>query len=682
MQPFADQRSVRPGLTRGAWPVCCPWKGVFVLLGVLVPLLCFGAFGGAQSIRFGGSRIVVTASPTRLPADGEATARVRVEVRARDGSAVPDGTEVIVSTDLGDLSADGGSKQRSLATPTEGGYAQVFLTSEEPGSATVRATYLDSRNLVLVEFTPPGEGGRPESRVVHVSGGWVGYCSDLDLIEARGPAELRYQGLVLEADTLQLNPRTLVVRADGVRMKRRDQQLECEDTYLELSAMRGGLRRFGDLGVEEVTYNAYTLQPTEAEQEIPEDAYRFDDREGRIWTVARSLSLFPGEKLVLRSASLHVDQRRVMRYPPYWVIAFEGYSGSSNSQFVQFDSNGGLALDFPLFFSVTDTSTGALKIQRGASNGSFMARNGWSLALEFTNQSLSGDRDTALVIDGLPKSDFGLLFSDRRKLFGDGDADLSIAWPDHHSLFSDFSFFRYGSAGHLAVRTHLDRPEDLGLAYGLDTDYLSNSKPLLGGTRFRWGTGLGVERSVWNADGLVFEHSVATYLDFNGWRPSESTSIVPSVSNSFTWNTADRLDNVARLQLSFSQRFFRGVNANLRYSFEHRSGRSGLTYLPDTRGIDQQVNLNLSAAGSSKWDAYLNANYGLTDQTVYGFGALNYRPWRWYRLGLLGTYYKFSDLSFSDVEISLNRALGNREIGLRYSTADDRVSLQFGAGQF
>ncbi|MBM3500091.1 MAG: hypothetical protein FJX74_15655, partial [Armatimonadetes bacterium] len=355
-------------------------------------LLGLPALLSGQAIRFGGSRVVITASPSRLPADGEAASRIRVEVRARDGSPVPDGTEVIVSTDLGDLTTDAGSKQRSAAMRTSNGYLQVLLTSEEPGNATVRATYLDSRNQVTVQFTPPGEGGRPESRVVHVSGGWVGYCTDLDLVEARGPAELRYQGLTVEADTLQLNPRTLVVRADGVRLKRRDRELECEDTYLELASMRGGCRRFGDLGVEEVYYNAYTLQPSDVEQKIPEGAYRFDDREGRIWTVTRSLSLFPNEKIVMRNASLHVDQRRVMRYPPYWVIAFEGYTGSSNTQFLQFDSTGGLALDFPFFFSVTDTSTGALKIQRGASNGSFMARNGWSLALEFTNQSLEGDR--------------------------------------------------------------------------------------------------------------------------------------------------------------------------------------------------------------------------------------------------------------------------------------------------
>jgi hypothetical protein len=509
----------------------------------------------------------------------------------------------------------------------------------------------------------------------------VGYCQDLDLIEARGPAELRYQGLVLEADTLQVNPRTLVVRADGVKLTRRDQTLECEDTYLELNTMRGSCRRFGDAGVEQLNYNAFTLKETSAEQETPENAYRLDSREGRMWMVCKSLALFPGQKLVLRSASLHVDQHKLMRYPPYWVVAFEGYHGSSNTHFLEFDSMGGLALDFPLFFSVTDTSTGALKIQRGAPNGSVMAREGWSAALEFTRESLSRDARSKLLIEGLPRKDWGGQFLDSRKLFG-GEADLSIAWPDHRNLFTDFSLFRYGPAGYLSVRTHGDVPETGEWSGGFNADFMSGGSPWGKATTFRWGTGIETGRSGWNDEGWVFEHHASTYLDFDGWHPSKSASLVPSLSNVFTWDTAQRLSNVARLQLAHNQRLAKGVSANLRYSLEHRSGDSGASALLAREGFSQQVNLNLAAYPSKVWDAYLNASYGVTEGTLYGFGALNFRPWSHWRLGLVGTYYEFSGASFNDVELSLNRALGNREVGVRYSTADERISLQFGAAQF
>ncbi|MGQ9730031.1 MAG: hypothetical protein ACUVX8_02040 [Candidatus Zipacnadales bacterium] len=657
-------------------PYAVGWAGLLLLLELN------GARCLAQTVRVGDSRILISANPTRLPADGQTVSRIRIEVRTRDNAPAPDGTPVTVNTDIGALTTDLGHKTTSATIPTEGGYALIYLISDEPGTATVQASMGNSRNRVLVEFVPLSEVGKRESTVVHVTGKWVGYCSDLELIEARGPAELRYRGLILEAETLQLNPRTLVVKADGVVLRRKDLELECEDTYLELMSMRGVCRRFGELGVEQVPYSAFTLKPSEAEQQIPEDAFRFDDREGRVWMVCKSVAIFPNEKIVLRSAALHVDQHRIMRYPPYWVIAFEGYQGSNNSQFLQFNSEGGLALDFPIFFSVTDSSTGALKIQRGASNASVMARQGWSFALEFTQSDPANEADSALVVHGLPRSDFGVNFQHTQKVLGGADASFSLAWPDHKSLFTDFSVFRYGSGGHLSFRSHLDRLDAGGTSYGANADFLSTAQPWGKRFNFRWGMGVEADRNAWNEDGFVFEYRTSAYLDLTPFQFGKATNLTPSFSNLFAWDTAHRHSNTARAQLALTHRVGKGINLNLRYILEHRSGESRYAVYDSQTGFTQELALNVSAFASQKWDAYLNASYDLTDSDIYGFGSLNYRPWEKYRLGLIGTYYEFAGTSFNDIEISFNRSLGGREIGVRYSTADDRVSLQFGAAQF
>jgi hypothetical protein len=466
-------------------------------------------------------------------------------------------------------------------------------------------------------------------------------------------------------------------------MRRRKAEVECEDVYLDLNSMKGVYRRFGDLGPERVSFNAFTLKPLEEEVKIPEDAFRFDDREGRIWMAARSAAVFPGQKIVLRNASLYVDRHKIMTYPPYWVIAFEGYQGSSNTQFLQFSSQGGLAIDFPFFFSVTDTSTGAVKIQKGASYGSVMARSAWTLALETTYEQPGQEASGVFVIEGLPSKTWGAHFRDSRKVLGGADSSLSIAWPDHKSLFTDYSVYSYGSSGHLGVRTHADKAGDSGeWSYGLNADYLSTSIPWGGDTRFRWGTGLQAGRDPWVDDGFVVEHRMSSYLDFGGWRPGTSTSLVPAVSDFFAWDSENRYTNVARAQLTLNQRLNRGVNLNLRYSLEHRSGESRYAALSNRNGINQQLNVNLSAYASRKWDAFLNGSYGITDDSLYAFGSVNYRPWRKWRLGVIGSYYKFSDVAFDDIEVSFNREIGNREVGVRWSKADDRISLQFGAASF
>ncbi len=661
----------------------CPDRGGRVGVAALLLVGVLSSHARAQGVRMGQNRIVVTANPSRLPADGQTVSRIRVEVRDLSNNPVPDGTEVVLSTDIGDLTSDTGAKQNTMSVPTSGGFALANLTSQEPGSATVRAQYLDSRYQVLVEVVPLGEAGRALSTVVHVRGGWVGYASDLGLIEARGPAELRYRGLEITADSLQLEPMTLVVRAYGVKLKRNETTLEGEDVYLPLSSMKGVLRRFGDQGVEEVRFSAFTLKPSTAQDAIPDNAFRADPREARIWMVARSVALFPNEKIVLRNASLNVDGHKLLSYPPYWVVAFEGYQGASNSNFVSFGTTGGLAVDFPIFFSVTDTQTGAIKIQRGAVTGSVMARQGWSFALEQTYHFPAQEAEGSLTIAGLPRNDWGVVYQDQRKLFGGADSSLSIAWPDHHSLFSDLSIFKYGRGGNLGVQTHFDsQPEGGGLSYGLNADFLSSGTPLGSGLSFRWGTGVEASRDSLIDDAFVFEHRVSTFLDFQGWRPSPATSIVPSVGNLFAWDTGGRLSNVSRAQLSLSQRLAQGVNLSTRYGVEYRAGSSRYDTLDTHQGFDQQVSLNLSAFASRKWDASLNASYGITDSNLYAFGALNYRPWRRWRIGLISNYYRFDGTSFDDLEVSLNRTIWGREVGVYWSKADGRFSFQVGNFSF
>jgi Invasin, domain 3 len=637
----------------------------------------------AQGVRFGQNRIAITANPGRLPADGQTSSRIRVEVWDQSNNPVPDGTEVIISTDLGDFTGDTGARQPTLTLRLKSGYALVSLTSREPGTATVRVQCRDSRNQALVEFLPLGEAGKAQSTVVHIRGGWVGYWSDLTLLEAR-KAELRYRGLRLEADRLQLDPLTLVVRAYGVKLKRGDAIVEGEDIYLPLNAMKGVLRRFSEEnGVEEISINAFTLKPSQTEERLPENAFRPDMREGRVLMVAKSISIFPGERLVLRSAALYVDDHKLMRYPPYWVMAFEGYQGSSNTNFLSFDSAGGLAVDFPIFFSVTDTSTGAVKIQRGATNGSVMVQHGWSLALEQTYQQPEQEAEGILTIAGVPRSNWGIAFRDTRKILDGADSSLGIAWPDHKSLFTDYSVFKFMRAGSLGARTHFDRDGRTGnVSYGLNADFYSNAIRLGRGASFRWGSAVEAGRNSLFDDGLVFQHQTSLFLDFTPWRPTTSTSIGPALGNTTTWDSAGRLSNIARAQLNLSQRVTRGVNFGLRYGVEYRSGETRYGALDSLQGLDQQVSLNLSAYPSRRWDALLSANYDVTDGDIYGFGALNYRPWRQWRLGLIANYYRYSGLSFDDLELSVNRVFWGREIGVCWSKSDGRFSLQMGGFSF
>ena len=49
--------------------------------------------------------------------------------------------------------------------------------------------------------------------------------------------------------------------------------------------------------------------------------------------------------------------------------------------------------------------------------------------------------------------------------------------------------------------------------------------------------------------------------------------------------------------------------------------------------------------------------------------------WRW---GLMGTYYNFDGSVYEDLEFSVGRMFGDREISLAYSTDTRRVFISLG----
>jgi len=654
-----------PGLRRG-----------LLLIGLTTTLS--GHAAHAQGVRSGQLyRVVLTAAPTRLPADGQSAARLTVQVRTLDDQPAPDGTEVYFSTDLGDVSTSGVvGRRESVVAQVAGGFATAELTSDVVGTATVRADCRGARDEAMVDFG----GGGGESPTVRIEGGWVGYAQQEGFIEARSGAKLSYRGLEVHAEVIQLSTADLVVRADAVALKRGEKQLEGEDVYLELGAMRGVLRRFGDEGVERVTFSATTLEPREEASEVPDGAFRLIEAEPSIWQVCRRASLYPREKLVLESAALYVDNQRILRYPPFWVIGFGGYSGSSNTSFLSVNTNGGLSVDFPFFFSVTDNSSDAVRLQHGSRYGSVAARQGFSLGLEHTYQSRGNDAEGSLVFDGLPRSQWGMAFSHSQRAFGAGQASFNVQWPNHEDLFMDLSGYSSFRAGSLSMRASMDRMQSAsGWGYSAGVDYLANAVRLgHSGPALRLGTGLTYGASSFVSQGARLTQRTSASLSVPGWRLG-GLQLTPSLAETFTWNTDRETINSLRGELALQQPLRGMGSVGLRYTAEYASGSSAYLY---QKGFHHQLSLNFSAAGSDRWSTYLNTTYDLTDQDLYAFGQFSYRPWHKLRVGVLGTYYDYGGFAFDDLELSLSRRVGDREIGLAWTKSNERLSLVFGTSWY
>lgn len=651
-----------PALVAVVWIALC-----LVMAAFVIPCM-------AQGGRLGNYQITARVSPRSVPADGKSQAQIRIEVRDAAGHLAPDGTTVVVSTDLGEVGSSEFDRRAQIAMKTTSGFAIVFATSNTPGLAKINISVGISRSdNVYIEFRPEGEAATPAMRVVHIDGGWVGYALEQNVIEARDAASVEYGGMtVAGADIVQFDVNTMDLRAEPAVVSRDEKELRGESLFFQLYTKRGALRQFTDKGLQKLSFDLYSMDSRSLDSDLPQNAFDFLDVTAHTWLIADSITVFLDEKIVLRDAEIYVDGEKVISLPAYWVLALPGYRGASHSQILSLSSNGDLAVNFPFFYRVTDTATGAIEIQRGARSGSVIAHEGWGLGLreEYRGNNVEGE----VVLSGLPRSDWGAEWHETRPVFGGMLGDFSIGWPDHHSLFADANIFSYRGSYRSNIWAYYRRPQDGENSYGITADWLTSPRRLRRGSNntFRLGTSVGVRHEDWEESGLVFDNELYGKLDFGAWRLAPQTYLTFDVEDIYYWNTAAYGANSARSTLTLEKSFGPSFTTFLDYDVEYNSGDSY------REGWGQGLDLTARAT-LDRWDMYLTGRWDLTDD--YNYGALDliyYLNDRW-RLALLGTHYKLDDTKFDDIELGLGwKVWQQREIGLRWSQETGGVSLELG----
>ncbi len=243
----------------------------------------------AQGGRLGNYQITAVPNPRSVPADGKTAARIRIEVRDNSGRPAPDGTKVVVSTDLGHVGESEFDRTSAVTVETTAGFAMVFATSDTPGLATIRASVGTSRsNNVYLEFRPEGQAAGPELRVVN-SG----------------------------ADIVQLDVANMVLRAQPATITRDEQQLTGENLFFQFNAKRGAVQQLTDAGLQQVGFDIYNVKARPLDWDLPNNPFRLLPVVGDTWLIADSITLFVGEKIVLRHAAVYVGSDKVASLPPY-----------------------------------------------------------------------------------------------------------------------------------------------------------------------------------------------------------------------------------------------------------------------------------------------------------------------------------------------------------------------------
>ncbi|MGI5818189.1 MAG: Ig-like domain-containing protein [Armatimonadota bacterium] len=641
------------------------------LTALVALLVCATAF--AQAPRVNGVRLNLWPTPRVVPADGKTESTIRAELRDQSGLPAPDGTTVVFRVEGGDLSLDGNERRQVVSTETVNGAATVFVTSTETGTATIYAelTSGEGQNRVSIAFVEEGSSLLGGAGVVHVRGNWVGYAVDLGIVEARDDAEVEFAGVsIVSPDVIQVDVNSLTVKAMNAAVESPAGSIEADEISYNLLSGQGTLRRMGETGYEELCFDCFTLQLREPDFDLATETFRLDTGAAAVWAVARGVSVHPQEKIVLRHATLYAGGRKVTSLPKYWIIAMPGYAGTTHSRVLGVNSSGELAVDFPYFYRVSETQTSAIKLQHGASSGRVIARDDWSLALEESYDTGLAQGSVSLV--GLPRNDWGLEWRDQRNLGGRRDGYFTVYSPDHESWYADANVYEITGDRRLNLTATVQKPASADFSYAVGADWLSMNRPLgMWNASYRLGTSAGLRHIDGLDSGLVAENQLYAAIDLPRRHLSERASITPAFSNLFTWDTSGYRYNTLRGELRLRQIVSSDKSLSMSYRADFSSGDSA-------RGYRHSASLDLRAYHGRRLSGYATTTYDLSDSRFYGFGLVDYTIDDMWRLGLSGTYYDLAEGSYDDIQVSVARKLGPTEIGLRWSEASGRVSLELG----
>ncbi len=458
---------------------------------------------------------------------------------------------------------------------------------------------------------------------------------------------------------------------DGVKVTVGDAELAGADLYFDLNQRRGVLRAMGDDGIRRIPFDGFDLTVLTEGFDIPSDAFTVEYRESVTWLIARSISYFMGEKLVIRHGSAWINQKKVLSFPKYWILGLPGYGGSTNSNMFSLNTDGGVALEFPFFYEVSDTITSALKVEHGTSTNYVAARDGWSLAWEREYRSLADDYEGSFEIEGLPRSNWGLNWQDQRMLGHETSSYMSLSWPEHNSIYSDMSLYRYTRQGRFNVRGYFDDPQGNDRSYGLIGDWLSAAQRFDSRNTYRVGMTLSGERHS-ETGNVEFGNKLYGELDFGTHTVDKRTNLRPLLRNNYSWDTSGYSSNALRLDLDFRRTLGQTAALDLNYSAEYFTGDSTID------GLEEILSLNMNAS-RNRWYLYLYGSHNLTFEDQFGYLNLNYYPDKAWRYGISGTYYNFSESDiYNEWEFSIARMFDQREIGLSYSEETGRISLELG----
>lgn len=705
---------------------------VFLTMNRSWPLLLSAALFGAVGVVAHAGLIAIEVRAERDVARSDGRSRVVFFATLRDdrGAVVPDGTRVR-------FSISGNGRLENLTGTTVGGVARAtVIAPDQPSSTTVTAN-LDSVGVAVpasatVRFTNDADALSSGTAWVRIEGTrYCGYAVGIAgksarLIYADGPdrgAGLRYRSLALRADRLQFDVQSNEILLEGaVRAQRGKLKLDYDLLSINLSTGKGiGFNASGNAA----SVNLNDFSESLLENPPPRESFLFtsfnqtqtnasgekEDIPPEIMVVAATISLEPGKQVQFRKASVYLNGAQALKLPVYFMALNQ--QALFREQVIG-AGPGGIAFDFPYYYSVGPKGIGTAHLRRGAQYGSslYSFRPGWNLDLDHVYNNANNTSQGALQVLGLTARERGMRWQHAQKLGARTEASIFADAPSSRSFFATtqlsqgFSGFRVSMLG-TGSRQRLNAPSVAQGGTGLTSSsgdlrlqlLAESDSKKLGKSPFQYsftaeqsqqsffGTSATSPGSTSNQYGVrLFGPQIKA---IRGWNLSQTMSVGQAITRQGGITTQNGLSLMATSSFGHGLRVRRKSIGSVSLAYDYtrlpslipaaQVGAGTVTTTVSESG-HQRIRLGtyLESGGAT---LTLNATQGLdsTQNTLLGDLSVPLNgPWRSHvRL----TSTRTAGFGFRDTEFSIGRLVGQNEVALYYSTVAKRFQLDLSGGR-
>lgn len=639
-----------------------------LLAGLIVLLVVLVGTTPARGNRGVGS-IELSANPPTIAADGKSSTTVTARVRDKEGRFVPDGTEIRFSASMGVI--------EESALTSAGSARAKLVSSEIPGTSVVSAIWVEGQAAATLSVEIGDSPVVPEgpNYICIRADKYLAFSSDYQTIEALGNVTIRYRGLELTAYEAQIDVTANRVVARG----------ESRDNPLALKTVSGLVS--GDFfacelwGTDGILLSVAHGRPRRVDMSkglpvvtdespayIPDGFSFVDISTSSVVIRASEVTVFVGEKMHFRNMRLYIDGKRTLALP-YYLVSFSG-GDLESGQYLGYGT-GGITLNLPLYYSLTPSSSGAVLVRHGDRTGwgDYGLKPGWFV--DIRQKYATARQQGAFVLSQVTDSNWGAHFYHHQDLSNNSRGYLYLDYPAHRDLFASLSLSR--SYGSYDLGLSLDAQDfDVGDDVFRGDLYLHTRAQPIGNSRLRYSlSGRTSYANDWKPGHEVRANVYSSPIKLGGdlWFRS-------SAGAGYVWG--GRVAGLSSLATSVLEwRISPYSSVSLTYRYVDRAS----LYVP--RSVGKQTLSAVCRFGDGKrWRMSLYGIKGLDHSTMNVFGDVSYRLDPRWRVGVASTYNEYRDSAYRDLEISVGRMIGDRELLAVWSQSRKRVMFEIGLGGF